>query len=387
MRHAWPAVFALFIGCDPAYDDDHYDEIEEVVLDITSDQAVDTIRIIEARTGIDRSGIATPALVAAGTAPSDGIVFTRGIQHSVPVDPPSPHDRFTIDVDYGNGGPEEYVVLGSRGGTIIAAGVLVTISDVHKYSLSIHAKLLGALEIWGPEDKLCARIAAQTAEYIVDNNDHDCDGFADNADCDPSTYCDPMSTDPRIQAACTVSICQPCEDTSSGCALQPHAVCQDGPAGVHAVTCDAGGGCGEAICLPADACAIDCGLAWPNTDPTSCVSEAWSEGATASDSIHCALPTTNDLTCAGGSSVELALPYTGCTKPRALFEAVVPTFTPPCTLRVSLPSDLEVGVGPAVIAFDTDTTPATVRLTLDPTEGCGVVGTCDAVTATATCQL
>ena len=385
MRHAWLVLLAGFIACDD-YDDGSGVDVEQVVLDVTSDHAIDTIWVIEARDGVDQPGIATPALVAAGTAPARGTVLARDVQHYDPISPPGHHDHFTIDVDFGRGPPEEYVVLGSLGGTIVSAAVIGGGFE-HRYTLSIDAAALGTVETWGPANKLCVRIDGTSPAYVVDSRDHDCDGYADDADCDPRTYCDPASTDPRIQAACTVAMCQPCEDTTTGCALQSHAVCNDGPGHVHAVSCDSDGGCGEAICLPGDACEIDCGLAWPNTDPTSCVAEAWSEGATADDAIHCAFPTTNDMTCAGGSSVELALPYTGCTNPRAIFDAVTPTITPPCTLRVSLSSDEQLGPVPAVIAFDTDTTPATVRLVLDPTEGCGVVGTCEPIKSTATCQL
>jgi len=261
-------------------------------------------------------------------------------------------------------------------------------------SLETAAGMLPHVERWG-SDQRCAMYDRTT--YFVDRADTDCDGIANDDDCDDKTFCDPAATSPAAQAGCNVSRCGRCEVSGASCALGTRSTCHDVRGQPRTYTCDAGGECGAiTACLPANACQLDCGQP-PAIDPLPCLERAWGDGAQAADAIDCPLPTTHSqlgsTSCRGGSTVQLALPFPGCSNPRVQVGystdlAARPALTPPCTLRVTIDSTQTLVRQPLLVTMDTATGSATVRLTLHPTDGdCSAVGACDAVKSTATCEL
>ncbi len=376
---------------------------ELLEIDVTADQPLDQITLIlgdQGQTG--DSGPLTPALIAAGQAAETPVTVFRSRPQLVTFDTPTQTEHFELAEPIEFEGPLELLALGYRRDAgnnlvLVSAGTLPDVqaepSASKTYALSISAALVPSIETWGANAKLCARVAG--AAYFVDPLDADCDGFPSGVDCNDEAFCDPTDPSAAAQAACTATSCEPCLDTTTGCALGSHVVCHGG----GTVTCDAGGGCGPEVCLPGDSCQINCAQPWPMTDPTPCLEAAWRTAAEAAGAQHCQLPTTHSQfgsqTCPTGSTISVALPFTGCTNAQVAIGSdpinftFTATVTAPCTLAVTLDAtSLVLGVMEVLATVDTSTTTASVRLSLDPTDGaCTGDGACDVAPTTSSCQL
>ena len=411
------ALAAALAGCSHIEGDDVVEEDRSITvqIDATADRPLDQMTMLVGESAL-ASGVLTPAMIAAGTPlPANAVAyaghrFTNELDQKIPQAARS--TRFVIPAPPSilpTMLPESVLVIGhvrdSIGNLVPAAAgmlrrdqiVLDPGGKIARGTLAIQADVVARLELWGASRRVCARIDAATPTYFLDATDFDCDGFDNTGDCNPTAFCDPAATSAAAQAACIVSACGPCQLDGASCMLGTRATCRNAAGQPLTYTCDTGGSCGgDAVCLPADACQLGCRKPGASTDPTACILGEWADGAQSSHAIHCQLPTTRtqfggQVTCAGGAAAEIPLPYTGCASPRIVFDDVVPpavvALTAPCTLRITAGGNVSVArASSIVVALDTSTGSASLRFTLDPTDGNCSVGACEAVQAAATCE-
>lgn len=273
------------------------------------------------------------------------------------------------------------------------------------FNLRLTATGAEGLEAWGDGERRCARVA-NGPHYYVGTGDTDCDGLATADDCDDLAHCDLDAPTAAGRAGCETARCEPCLDQTPGaCALGTRAVCRDeGPGIAPTVACDGDEACGVVTCLPESTCRSafdDCAGEWPEIDPRQCLIFRWAEGVAALDSIQCALPADppfsepiGGLLCAGGSTVEAALPFPACSDAQVVigdtpFEAATAVIVPPCTVRITLTpsSGVYVRARGALVTFSAGGTSTSARFQLVPDPGtCGTTGTCTAMPATSFCS-
>ena len=272
--------------------------------------------------------------------------------------------------------------------------------------LTVHltAQSTVGLEVWGA-DRACARVA-DGPRYYVGTQDADCDGITAQLDCDDLDHCDLDAPTAAERAGCEVARCQPCMDRTVGaCALGSRATCRErGPGLAPTVTCDSAVACGPATCLPEGTCGpafTTCDQPWPDTDPRECLPFRWGDGLAGADVIPCALPaaphgteTSGGFLCAGGSAVEIALPYADCTDVQVaigdtLYETAAAVIIPPCTIRLTLTPTMDVFLlaRGALVTFATADTSvsALLHLVAQPNT-CGVTGACGAPPPASMCS-
>lgn len=398
---AWVVAIVLAGGCGPG---SH--EGESIDVDVSWSEALDQVALIVAERDVMGAGPVTPGMLAAGLVAPASAVVRSSHSETEDVSTADRGHRFSLFALFGFTERIDLLALGYRRDpttgalALVAAGTVTAPRGISvQVALPISGAQVSSLEVWSAAGNTCARVRdAAPVRYFVAPGDTDCDGIPTDSDCDDLRFCDPAATTPAGRAGCTTARCQPCAITGPGdaCALGSQAVCRDVRGKPRSFTCGAAAECGAATCLPASACQLTCPVSWPNTDPTLCWADAWRRGLQAADALQCALPTTRvqsgSKACPGGSVVELALPYTGCAKPRFLYRPNHPELTAtvvaPCTLRLSQATTEFVGPEPVVVTLDTATSSASVRVVLTPSDGtCSAVGTCSPVTATASCQL
>lgn len=311
----------------------------------------------------------------------------------------------TITISHAGGRPQFLAVGYQRdaGGVerVVAAG------ESSSGPLTVHLTAQGTvgLEVWG-DDRACTRIA-DGPRYYVGAQDTDCDGITAQLDCDDLDHCDLDAPTAAERAGCEIASCQPCIDRTVGaCALGSRATCRDrGPGLAPTVACDSDGdgACGPATCLPEGTCGpafATCDQSWPDTDPRECLPFRWGDGLAGADVIPCALPAaphateaTGGLLCAGGSTVEAALPYADCTDVQVaigdtFYETASAVVIPPCTIRLTLTPTMEVYLPArgALVTFTTAGTSVSALFHLVAQPGtCGGIGACGAPPPAAMC--